>query len=237
MKKYIFGLFILLLFCKWQDLNAQANQKDYLSEIKGELQKKWPDNHTINLVFYGHSVPAGYAKTPEVRTFDSYPFLLLKELKSQYPYAVLNIIIAAIGGETSEQGARRFKRNVLVYKPDVLFIDYALNDRSIGLEKSKVAMEKVIKKALKKGIKIILLTPSPDMGVDLTKTDNKLELFTNQIIRLAAKYDIGLVDSYAQFKKRAKAGENLGQYMAQINHPNRKGNEIITKEITNWFKL
>src|SRR5680860_297607 len=120
----------------------------YLDSIKHELQKKWPHNRTINLVFHGHSVPTGYRKTPVVNRFDSYPFLTLKKIKEEYPFAVVNVITTSIGGEQAEQGAKRMKEEVLPQRPDVLFIDYALNDRSIGLERAKSAWEKMIKQAI-----------------------------------------------------------------------------------------
>src|SRR5690606_34121461 len=77
------------------------NKADYLNDLKIELQQKWPENRTINLVFHGHSVPAGYFKTPVANTLESYPYQVLKELKAKYPYAVINIINTSIGGEDS----------------------------------------------------------------------------------------------------------------------------------------
>ncbi len=143
--------FTLISF-QLNDAESIADPSSYLKDIKSELKKEWPGNRTINLVFHGHSVPAGYFKTPLVNTFDSYPFLLLKELKELYPYAVINVICTAIGGENSSEGVKRFESDVLVHKPDVLFIDYALNDRGIGLEKSKDAWEEMINKALREWI-------------------------------------------------------------------------------------
>lgn len=223
---------IHLLFL--QTIIAQTN--DYLKEIKEELKKEWPHNRTINLVFHGHSVPTGYFRTPEVRTFESYPFLLLKQLKTIYPNAAINVITTSIGGENSTQGAKRFKKDVLTHKPDVLFIDYALNDRKIGLEKSKHNIEKMIKAALKKKIKVILLTPSADQTVDLLQPGNQLELFADAIKELAAKYKVGVVDSYSQFKKLVEDKKNLKDYMAQSNHPNEKGHQLIADGIMVYFK-
>jgi hypothetical protein len=233
--KGIHFILLALLFFSREGI-AQADKNNYLEEIKNELRKEWPNNRTINLVFHGHSVPAGYAKTPEVRTFDSYPFLVLKELKIIYPTAVINVIVTAIGGENSSQGVKRFKKDVLIHKPDVLFIDYALNDRKIGLEQSRKNMEKMIKQALRKKIKIILMTPSADLQVDVLQKDNELELFEKQIINLALKYKIGVSDSYGSFKNIAAEGKKLNEYMAQSNHPNKKGNELIAEGIMEYFK-
>lgn len=225
---------VLILFAAG-NLFAQADAGTYLNDIKTELMKQWPKNRAINLVFHGHSVPSGYFRTPDVRTLEAYPQQVLQEVKALYPHAVVNVIVTAIGGENSLQGEKRFGDDVLTHKPDVLFIDYALNDRAPGLEKSKEATEKMIRKALKRNIKVILLTPSPDLKVDLTSPGNELELFTNQITALARKYNIGLADSYSSFKKQAEKGEKLDQYMSQGNHPNKEGHRLIAGEIIKYF--
>lgn len=127
----------------------------YLASIISELKKKWPENEVVNLVFHGHSVPAGYFQTPNINTFQSYPFLVLKKITDSFPTAEVNCIRTAIGGENSEQGAKRFDSTVLNHQPDVLFIDYALNDRNIGLKRSLIAWEYMIQKALMKNIKVV----------------------------------------------------------------------------------
>jgi len=231
-----FCLLGLFFFLSFGAVAQVANPETYLSEIKAELVKKWPSNRTINLVFHGHSVPTGYFATPDIKTLEAYPHQVLEGLKKQYPNAAINTITTSIGGENSEQGQKRFKKDVLTHRPDVLFIDYALNDRSIGLERSCKAMEKMIKKALKKDVKIILLTPSPDLTVDILKAGNLLEQHSNQLIKLAEKYNIGLADSQGAFKNLASVGENLKSYMAQSNHPDKKGHTVIANEILKWFE-
>ena len=123
----------------------------------------------------------------------SYPLLLLKELKKIYPYAVINIILTCIGGENAEQGAKRFKKTVLNHKPDVLFIDYALNDTGIGTEISRKAWEYMIKEALKRNIKVILLTATPDQRVDLQSKETDLQKICNHVVELSKQYQTGLV--------------------------------------------
>lgn len=214
---------------------AQADSTSYLANIKAELQKKWPANRTVNLVFHGHSVPSGYANTPHVHRLESYPFVVLKDLEQKYPYAVVNVITTSIGGENSEQGERRFNKDVLIHQPDVLFIDYALNDRQMGLARSRAAVEKMIQMALAKKIKVILMTPSPDLTVDITKPDNILGQYTAILRDLAGKYHIGLADSYSAFARIAESGKDLKSYMAQVNHPNEKGHQVIANQIMRWF--
>jgi len=234
-------LFLLLTLFAFH-VKSQNSEREiidstlYLNDLKIELQKEWPKNRTINVVFHGHSVPAGYFKTPVVNTLSSYPYLVLEKLKSNYPYAVVNVINTSIGGENSISGARRFDKEVLNHQPDVLFIDCALNDRGAGLEKSYKAWDEMIKKAKRENIKIILLTPSPDQRVDYADANNELKKHSDQIIRLANENQVGLVDSYKAFEFLYNDKEQFEKYMSQVNHPNEKGHELIANEILKYFK-
>jgi acyl-CoA thioesterase I len=235
---FLLGFILLAAVIPGRCLNEQkaADPADYLSDLKAELKKEWPKNRTVNLVFHGHSVPAGYFQTPEVRTLEAYPYLLLKELRALYPTSVINVIITAIGGENSAQGAKRFESDVLPHKPDVVFIDYALNDRWMTLDESKAALESMIQKALKRDIKVILLTPTPDLAEKISDSGSELAKRARQIKELAAQYRIGLIDSYGVFKELASVGRNLEDYMAQGNHPNEKGHGLVAKEILKYLQ-
>lgn len=245
MKALIFLLFILsgfLVHAQNSESRIQnpesgmVNPSDYLSDLKTELQKEWPKNRTINIVFHGHSVPAGYFKTPHVNTMGAYPNLFLKKLKEIYPYTVVNVIVTAIGGENSVKGVERFESDVLIHKPDVILIDYALNDRGVGLEKAYLAWNNMIKLAKANNIKVILLTPSPDQNVNLADSTNVLKKHTDQIIQLAKENQVALVDSYKAFEFLYSDKEQLSKYMSQVNHPNELGHELIANEIIKWFK-
>jgi hypothetical protein len=106
-----------------------ASQTSYLAGVVEILKQHWPDNRAVNIVCHGHSVPAGYFATPMVDTFGAYPHLLHRELKHRFPFSVVNVIVTAVGGESSASGADRFEAEVLCHRPDVLTIDYGLNDR------------------------------------------------------------------------------------------------------------
>jgi len=215
--------------------SAAATPEVYLAGVVAQLSLDWPSNRTVSIICHGHSVPAGYARTPEVRMLDAYPNLLHEGLCRRFPHAVQNVIVTAIGGEQSEQGAARFERDVLSLRPDVVTIDYALNDRSIGLARAEAAWRKMIEGCLAKKIPVILLTPTMDLKAKLEDPDDPLNRQAAQIRRLAAEYHVGLVDSLAQFRKYAHAGGQLKDVMAQGNHPNRKGHELVAPELLKWF--
>jgi len=212
-----------------------ADPRTYLAPVVSGLEQSWPTNHTVNLVCHGHSVPAGYARTPEVRAVDAYPQLLQRGLNQRFPHAVLNVIVTAIGGENAEQGALRFDRDVLSLRPEVVLIDYALNDRGLGLARAETAWRAMIESGLKQDRKIILLTPTADLSAKLDDPHDSLNQHAELVRRLAAEYHVGLVDSLAAFQNYLHQGGKLSALMAQVNHPNRQGHQLVAAELLKWF--
>ncbi|MCR9198036.1 MAG: SGNH/GDSL hydrolase family protein [Planctomycetaceae bacterium] len=204
---------------------------DPFAELKSVLQKTWPHNRQVRLVFHGHSVPAGYFRTPQVRRFDSYPALVHQRLCDRYPTAVIDVCTTAIGGEHAADGAARFADDVLTLKPDVVFIDYSLNDRSIGLAAAEKAWRQMIEKAIADGVQVVLLTPTPDTREDILSGETPLARYAASVRSLGQEYGVPVVDSYAAFQKLAKQGQDLTLWMSQSNHPNRKGHQVVTDAI------
>lgn len=217
-----------------QDAPGIADSR-YLTPITAELKKTWPNNRTINIVCHGHSVPAGYFVTPKVDTFNAYPHLLHQRLKARFPHAVINVIVTAIGGEHSVSGAARFERDVLTHRPDLLLIDYSLNDRGPGLEAAYKAWTTMITKAKAAGVPVILLTPTADMKAKLDDPDDPLNQHAEQVRKLAAEHNVALVDSLKLFKQYVAQGGKLKDLMSQGNHPNGKGHALVADALSAWF--
>ncbi|TRX71152.1 SGNH/GDSL hydrolase family protein [Carboxylicivirga sp. M1479] len=238
-------VYTLLLFTSINAL-AQADES-YLRNIRDEFKIKWPNNRTINLVFHGHSVPTGYYTAGNVYKLGAYPHYTLEQIKGKYPYAVVNSITTSIGGEQAERGETRFANEVLTMRPDVLFIDYALNDRGIGLDRAKTAWQKMIDAALAHtftdrdgnvhGVKVFLLTPTPDTNEDILSDETPLAQHAAQIRQLAIDNNVGLIDSYAIFKELVENGESLSPYMAQNNHVNATGHHLVANKIAELFLM
>ena len=235
--KKIFLIVALLGLTSWQ-LAAEsqpAARTNYLRDVVAQLELKWPKNRTVNIVSHGHSVPAGYAKTPLVDTFSAYPDRLHHALKEKFPHAVINVIVTGIGGENSVSGEKRFAKDVLTHQPDVVLIDYALNDRGVGLPKAKAAWESMIQQAKAANVKVILLTPTADSTAKMDDPKDPLNLHAEQIRQLAAEHQVGLVDSLAAFKAETARGVPLNDLLAQKNHPNARGHALVVNELIKWF--
>lgn len=207
----------------------------YLETVSLLLKQKWPANRSVTIVCHGHSVPAGYFKTPVVDSPNAYPHLLFMGLKERFPYAVVNVIVSAIGGETSDTGSVRFDNDVLSHNPDVVTLDYGLNDRGLGLEKTRTNLVSMIRKAQERGVFVILLTPTAGMNAELDNPNDPLNQQAALIRSLASEYHVGLVDSLAEFMTAMEEGIPLDALMSQSNHPNRKGHDLVVKRLLEWF--
>lgn len=214
-----------------------ASNSSYLHLVVDELMKTWPQNRTVNLVFHGHSVPAGYFATPFVDSFNAYPHLLHRALKERFPFAVINAIVTAVGGETSDLGAARFQEEVLGHRADLLTIDYALNDRKIGLFTAEKSHREMLEAALEKSWKVLLMGPSADKRCLYDHDDRRrLDAHNAQLKSLADEYNVGYVDILSLFDKEQKKGE-LDGFLSWHHHPNAAGHALIASELMKWFPI
>ena len=76
-------LAVLLASLNAADTPTIAERTTYLADVSQAMGVQWPKNHAITIVCHGHSVPAGYFKTPIVDTFNAYPHLLHLGLKQR----------------------------------------------------------------------------------------------------------------------------------------------------------
>lgn len=158
---------------------------------------------------------------------DSYPHMVWRALCKRYQYAVINCIVTAIGGENSLSGARRFQREVLRHSPDVLLIDYALNDRFIPITRARQSWQRMIEQALAKNIVVVLLTPT----FDREQYRGLLDAHIAQIRELAQQYPVILGDVSKTWQNAIHNGMDLDSLLSQRNHPNRNGHTLAAQTI------
>lgn len=211
----------------------------YLRDFVREALRAWPDNRALTIACHGHSVPAGYFATPHVDTFAAYPHLWHRRLKERFPWALINVVTTAIGGENAESGAARFATDVLALRPDVVTIDYGLNDRDLGPQRARAAWERMLAGAGEARAKVILLTPTWDAwdGRHNGVRDDALAAHARLIRDLATSTDVGLADAYAAFEREVAAGVDVSTLLSWPNHPNRRGHELVTDELMRWIPL
>ncbi len=89
----------------------------------------------VNIAYLGGSITAqpGY----RVKTFEWF--------KTQFPQAKLTEINAAIGGTGSDLGVFRVGQDVLAHQPDLVFVEFAVNDGGAAPEQIHRCMEGIVR--------------------------------------------------------------------------------------------
>ena len=110
-------------------------------------------------------------------------------LNARYPQSKFSEINAAIGGTGSDLGVLRIEHDVLNAKPDLLFVEFAVNDGGAAPEEIVKSMEGIVRKTWK-------TLPACDICFVYTFTTASLaELKTRKFNRSAATMEV-VADDY-----------------------------------------
>ncbi|MDB6072567.1 MAG: acyl-CoA thioesterase [Verrucomicrobiaceae bacterium] len=93
----------------------------------------------VNIGYLGGSITAQEGWRPKT----------LKMFQEAYPKAKISQINAAIGGTGSDLGVFRVKQDVLDHKPDLMFIEFAVNDGGAPPEQIYMCMEGIVRQTWK----------------------------------------------------------------------------------------
>ncbi|MBX2925692.1 MAG: SGNH/GDSL hydrolase family protein [Chitinophagaceae bacterium] len=96
----------------------------------------------------------------------------LNWFKQRFPKAAFTEINAAIGGTGSDFGVFRLKDQVLKFDPDLVFVEFAVNDRNTPAEKIARSMEGIVRQVWQHN-------PSTDICFFYTLRDNFLDTAHN----------------------------------------------------------
>lgn len=212
------------------------DKRKYLCEITKELAKKHPDNRLINIVVHGHSQTRGYTTGQYIDPFSAYPHQFHKLLKHRFPYAATNVIVTGIGGECSVDGAKRFESDVLCHNPDLITIDYALNDRFADKNEVKASWENMVDCAKEKNIPVLLLTPTLDIP-SAYESDKLAQLkeMEEMICEIGNKKSVGVVQVLNAWEKYLKYTGNIEDLLSGVNHSSQLGHRLTANELLSWI--
>lgn len=96
---------------------------------------KWKAGKEVRIAYLGGSITEANGWRP--KTLDWF--------KKQYPAAPIVEINAAIGGTGSDLGVYRVRQDVLDHKPDLLFVEFAVNDSGAPVDRIQKAMEGIVR--------------------------------------------------------------------------------------------
>ncbi|GAB3905854.1 SGNH/GDSL hydrolase family protein [Larkinella knui] len=141
MQRFFFVLFSTILVSFSGFVQAQT---DTLSESREFLARGGLPNF-FQKVQKGGPVSIAYFGGSITEAGNGWREQSLRWFQQQYPKANLTHINAAIGGTGSDLGVFRLNQHVLVHKPDLIFVEFAVNDGGQQPAKIHKAMEGIVR--------------------------------------------------------------------------------------------
>lgn len=146
------------------------------------------------------------------RPDEAYPMKLYRKIAELYPFAAPAVINAGVSGDNAKGGLERLERDVLSFKPDLVIVDFGLNDSMNkdvegGLAAYDKAMRGIFERVLASGAECILLTTNyMNRGVSPFLTE---PLFIEVAEAAAAVQNGGILARYAETAKKAAQDLNI----------------------------
>ncbi|MEQ9071972.1 MAG: SGNH/GDSL hydrolase family protein, partial [Gimesia chilikensis] len=199
----------------------------------GNVLQKLQQGKEVNVAYLGGSITA--ANGWRVKT--------TKWLKEAFPKARIHEIHAAIGGTGSDLGVFRLQRDVLDHKPDLVFVEFAVNDGGRQPEAIWDSMDGIVRQ-------IWQANPQTDICFVYTfRVNYEKELREGECPRAASAMEL-LADHYGipsinvalkiaeleqqgklKFQSDKPLADGIIQFSKDGVHPLDQGHEIYTEVI------
>lgn len=174
----------------------------------------------LTIAFLGGSITQGSLATEPSKT---YAYQVYQWWCSQFPKAAVHYVNGGIGGTSSHFGVARAEEDVLMYQPDLVFVDFTVNDdpEEFFQETFEGVLRKVLSWDSEPGI-MILNNVYYDTGVNAQVQHNQL----------ADYYGIPYVSMKDTIYKKIRQGEFTRQDISSDGlHPNDRGHRMVAEEL------
>ena len=202
------------------------DQRRFVSRTRSDLEA----GADVTIVAYGDSITAGFAVR---RGFPSFGKEMLDE---KYPEAGLEMINSGISGDTTLDGLSRLDWAVLSYEPDLVTINFGINDcvLGLGLEEFEMNLVEMVRRIRAgPGSEVLLLT---SQLLETPPYDRLVLDYYQAIERVAREMDVGFVDVHGAWMRRVEQGTPLSSLILPgLDHPNEAGYRIIAEELMRLF--
>ncbi|MBX3742006.1 MAG: SGNH/GDSL hydrolase family protein [Akkermansiaceae bacterium] len=188
----------------------------------------------LSVVFFGGSLTFGAnASDPNIT---SYRGRMMEWLRGKYPHTPITFHDAAIGGSGSQLGMFRLERDVLRHKPDLVFLDFTVNDGSDEMdEQSLASYEAIIRTLLRNDVAVMPVVMLFKWHAEKPETTPPRHA---EHLRLATAYGLPAADVCAEIQKKAKAGLKPADLwnMGDGAHPGDEGYQHFFEAVRDRFE-
>ena len=178
----------------------------------------------ITVAFLGGSITQGCNSTSFENCYASRTY---EWFKNKFSNINVKYINAGVGATGSIIGVHRVERQVLSHNPDIIFIDFAVNDKDTIYD--KVAYESLIRR--------ILSVQNPPAIIEVFMSNFDGSNVQEQQIEIGKKYNIPMV-SFRNTIYSEMINNNLkwSEVATDEVHPNDYGHFIISELLINFME-
>ena len=174
------------------------------------------------VAYIGSGVTQGIGASDANKT--SYRALVNSWLRSRFPNSKINELNSAIGGTTSLYAAIRARRDVVEYKPDLVFLEFAASDASETEDAVKKSIEGIVRQLL------AVSQPPEIVMVYVPSADGKTALNWHETI--ADYYHLPKINLQ---ERLAADNQSFAALSKDGVHPNDEGHKIFAQHITAYL--
>lgn len=184
------------------------------------LMKQAANGESLVIGFLGGSITQGsLSSTPKT----CYAYLVYEWWKKSFPNAAFSFVNGGIGGTTSHYGGARAWKDVLCYRPDIVTVDFSVNDDA----------NEFFEETYEGTLRRLLAAPSAPAVVVLNNvfydTGKNAQDYHN---RIADHYGIPHVSIKDTVYPDVESGKIVRADITPDNlHPNDKGHRLVADEI------
>lgn len=187
--------------------------------------KKLQAGEEVTIAYLGGSITQGTGADNE----NCYAALTTKWIESQYPDAKVNYVNAGIGATGSYIGVHRCDAQVLSHDPDLVFIDFSVNDESQNNAINKLTYEGLIRKIWKHSSNpgIICIAMTQDNGTSVQECHGEV----------TEKYSVPFVSYHDAMLNFLNTNDVQWSDISGDNiHPNMSGHAILSAMLTTYLQ-
>ena len=184
------------------------------------LMKRAAKGESLVIGFLGGSITQGsLSSTPKT----CYAYLVYEWWKKSFPNAAFSFVNGGIGGTTSHYGGARAWKDVLCYRPDIVTVDFSVNDDA----------NEFFEETYEGMLRRLLAAPSAPAVVVLNNVFYGIgKNAQNYHNRIADHYGIPHVSIKDTVYPDVESGKIVRADITPDNlHPNDKGHRLVADEI------
>ncbi|MBQ6528398.1 MAG: SGNH/GDSL hydrolase family protein [Clostridia bacterium] len=191
----------------------------------------------LTLAFLGGSITQGsLASTPET----CYAFRVYDWFRRTFPQSCFHYVNGGIGGTNSHYGVSRAVTDVLMYQPDLVIVDFSVNDvsGSEGFELTGAGVETFFQETYEGTLRRLLAWPSSPAVLVLCNTQYSDGMNREDIhVPVADHYGVPHVSVRDTIYADLLAGKYaLHDITPDGLHPNDPGHALVAEEIIRKLK-